>query len=66
MEFCDNVNRAAGLARRARAWRDHDRLRIQSADLFHGGCIVAHDDRFLPQSLKVAGEIVNEAVVVVD
>lgn len=58
--------RTAGFARRARPGRQENRSRAPAGDVVQFQRVVAAHDGLLAQLLQVAGEIVHEAVVVVD
>src|SRR4051812_21270482 len=64
--LADDVGGNARLARGARARRDDDVRRPQVEYLIHRYSVVAPHDRLLPQLMHVAGEVVDERVVVVD
>ena len=65
VELANDVERAAGLAGRAGAGREDDRLWCEFTNLCDVDLCIAHHQRLPPESLEIAGEIVDEAVVVV-
>ena len=66
VQVAHNLERAAGLARRTRPGRKHDRLRLHAANVGDVDRIVAHDASSPAQPLEIAGQVEDEAVVVVD
>src|SRR6185312_1537690 len=62
----DQVGGHAGLGGRAGAWRDDDPLRRERRDLIEGNGVISTNERLAAQLAHVAGEVVDERVVVVD
>ena len=65
-QLANDVKRAACFVRSTRTGREHDRQGRQLSDVLHFELVIAHDVCFMPQPLKVASQVENKAVVVVD
>jgi hypothetical protein len=62
----DQIERDAGLVRRAGAGRDQERLRARGQRLGHGDRVVAHDLDRHAQLLEIMDEVPGEAVIIVE
>ena len=65
-EIADGFKRDARFGRRARAWRNHDTLRIQGGNFGDGQFIVAHDLDLGTELAKVLHNVVGKGVVVIN
>ncbi len=65
-EAAHDLERDAGLVRRARAGRDDDAVGRAFEQLVDAGLVVAHDVELRPELAEVLDEVVGERVVVVD
>ena len=66
MQLAHQFKRHARLTRRAGPRRQHNRRWLERPRLRHIDRIVTHHQRRLPQPLKIASQVVDEAVVVID
>src|SRR5690606_33193406 len=60
-EAPDDLERDAGLVRRARPRREHDRAHRKLLDLLRPQGVVPGDERLLAEHLEIASEVVDEA-----
>ena len=65
-ELSDNALRTSSFLRRAGSRRQDDRARTESPDFRRRRRIVAQHERLLAKPLEITGQIMDEAVVVVD
>src|SRR5262245_24350662 len=65
-ELLNDGHTAARFGRRTRSRREDDGHGPVRGDLVRREGVVADDERFLPQPPQIAGQVVDEAVVVVD
>src|SRR5262249_31454577 len=64
--LADQLEADAGLVRRARTGRQHDRFRVHGDHLVGRDLVVAVDDDVCPQPAEIMVQVEGEAVVVVD